>query len=52
VKSLGSEPNYDLYGIINHYGSLTGGHYMSVVKNVQTNEWFQYNDQKRSAVSE
>jgi len=24
---------YDLYGIVNHYGSMTGGHYTAYVKN-------------------
>jgi hypothetical protein len=26
-----------LYGIINHYGSINGGHYISFIKNERTN---------------
>lgn len=33
---------YDLYGVCNHSGSNLGGHYTSVVKNV--NEWYNFND--------
>ena len=30
---------YDLYGIVNHYGTMAGGHYMSTVRNECTGEW-------------
>ena len=35
---------YDLYGIINHYGSINGGHYISFIKNERTNQWWEYDD--------
>jgi hypothetical protein len=33
-----------LYGIINHYGSINGGHYISFIKNERTNQWWEYDD--------
>lgn len=35
---------YDLHGVINHYGSLYGGHYTALAKNSPTGKWFHYND--------
>lgn len=52
LKQTNSNFNYDLYGIINHYGTLTAGHYISIVKSLKTNEWYQYDDQKRTPISE
>jgi ubiquitin carboxyl-terminal hydrolase 4/11/15 len=43
---------YDLYGIINHYGSLGFGHYISTIKNFDENQWYQYDDSHRSQISE
>jgi ubiquitin C-terminal hydrolase len=43
---------YDLYGIINHYGSLSMGHYISVIKNLEDNKWYQYDDSHRALISE
>jgi len=43
---------YDLYGIINHYGSLSFGHYISVIKNLEDNHWYQYDDSHRSQITE
>lgn len=34
---------YDLYGICNHVGSATNGHYTSFVKNAN-GKWYHYND--------
>jgi len=41
--------NYELYGIINHTGSLNGGHYFSYVKSINskgefTDQWVSCND--------
>lgn len=35
---------YDLFGICNHIGGVSGGHYTAFVKN-STNKWLHYNDQ-------
>ena len=34
---------YDLYGVINHYGSIRGGHYTCIIKN-KDKEWILCND--------
>jgi len=34
---------YDLYGVCNHSGSVSGGHYTSFVKNANS-KWYHYND--------
>lgn len=34
---------YDLYGVCNHYGNVSGGHYTAIV-NVQGEEWLHFND--------
>ena len=33
---------YDLYGVVNHLGNLSGGHYYSIIE--QNNKWIKYND--------
>lgn len=35
---------YSLYGVIQHMGSLSGGHYVSFTKNPINNKWYYYND--------
>jgi ubiquitin carboxyl-terminal hydrolase 8 len=35
---------YDLYGVISHYGNLSGGHYIAYTKNELNNKWYKYND--------
>ena len=34
---------YDLYGVCNHYGGTSGGHYTSYVKNAN-GKWYEFND--------
>lgn len=34
---------YDLFGVVNHTGSLGGGHYYAFAKNYQNGEWYDYN---------
>ena len=41
-EHINHHPLYDLYGIVNHSGSLNGGHYYSVIK--QENAWIKYDD--------
>jgi len=41
---------YDLYGICNHVGGVTGGHYTSYVKNAD-NQWLHFNDRDVSIVN-
>eukprot|EP01028_Stygiella_incarcerata_P009083 TRINITY_DN4186_c0_g1_i1.p1 TRINITY_DN4186_c0_g1~~TRINITY_DN4186_c0_g1_i1.p1 ORF type:complete len:930 (+),score=139.89 TRINITY_DN4186_c0_g1_i1:295-2790(+) len=35
---------YDLYGISNHFGDLSGGHYVAHVKNHEDGKWYVCND--------
>jgi ubiquitin C-terminal hydrolase len=35
---------YDLYGVINHTGSLGGGHYTAKCFNHVHKKWFNFND--------
>ena len=39
-----SSYKYDLYGVCNHVGGVSGGHYTCFVKNV-SNNWVHYNDE-------
>jgi ubiquitin carboxyl-terminal hydrolase 8 len=34
---------YDLYGVCNHIGGVSGGHYTAIVRNIK-GEWIHYND--------
>jgi ubiquitin carboxyl-terminal hydrolase 8 len=38
--------SYNLYGIVNHSGSLSGGHYISYTKNIITGDWYEFNDSR------
>ena len=40
---------YDLYGVCNHSGSVSGGHYTAYVKNAD-NKWYHFNDTSVSEV--
>jgi ubiquitin carboxyl-terminal hydrolase 8 len=42
---------YELYGICNHIGGVTGGHYTAFVRNVD-NIWLHYNDKTVEIVGE
>ncbi|ARF09281.1 ubiquitin carboxyl-terminal hydrolase [Catovirus CTV1] len=35
---------YDLYGVVQHTGSLNGGHYIAHTKNPINNKWYEFND--------
>jgi len=43
---------YDLYGIVNHYGTLHGGHYTAFVKNPYKGSWNTFDDSKATNMSE
>ena len=42
---------YDLYGVCNHSGGVSGGHYTAHVKNANGN-WYNFNDTNVSRISE
>lgn len=51
---LGNEPGpykYELFSIMIHSGSASGGHYYAYIKEFDNGEWFCFNDQSVSPVS-
>eukprot|EP01061_Rhynchopus_euleeides_P023035 TRINITY_DN37559_c0_g1_i1.p1 TRINITY_DN37559_c0_g1~~TRINITY_DN37559_c0_g1_i1.p1 ORF type:complete len:447 (+),score=140.69 TRINITY_DN37559_c0_g1_i1:114-1454(+) len=44
-----SDTRYRLYGIVNHMGSLWGGHYTALAKDAKAAEWFLFDDSRVSA---
>lgn len=42
---------YDLFAIMIHSGSASGGHYYAYIKDFDNDEWFCFNDQNVSTVS-
>lgn len=42
---------YDLYGVVNHYGGLGGGHYTAYGKNHFDEKWYDFNDSSVSSAS-
>ena len=61
IDSLNMEPystnyfcnntDYELYGVINHFGATNGGHYTSYCKNIDK-QWYHYNDDSVSEIDE
>jgi Ubiquitin carboxyl-terminal hydrolase len=41
---------YDLYGVVNHHGSIGGGHYTACAREAKTDKWFEFDDSSVSAV--
>ncbi|KAG8325935.1 ubiquitin carboxyl-terminal hydrolase [Homalodisca vitripennis] len=42
---------YDLIGVCNHYGNLTGGHYTAYCRNFNDYKWYSYDDSVVSVIS-
>lgn len=42
---------YELFAIMIHSGSASGGHYYAYIKEFENNEWYCFNDQTVSPVS-
>lgn len=43
---------YELYGVINHYGDVGGGHYIAMTKNFIDGEWYFYDDSEVNKLKE
>ena len=43
-KNIVNHSKYNLFGVINHFGSLEYGHYTAFCKNYHDNNWYEYND--------
>jgi len=44
-------PTYDVFGIINHEGSLHSGHYTALSKSKELNSWIHFNDSRMRQVT-
>ncbi len=44
VEDIGADICYELYGVVNHYGSLHGGHYTADVMHYTSRQWFTCSD--------
>ena len=44
TKKLQIEAKYDLHGVVNHYGTLGFGHYVSFTRNPFDRKWYKYDD--------
>lgn len=49
-KNVHPDHQYRLYGLILHFGSLNGGHYIAVCYNYRSGQWIEYNDSRISIV--
>ncbi|KAJ8037771.1 Ubiquitin carboxyl-terminal hydrolase 43 [Holothuria leucospilota] len=52
TASQGQDCLYDLHGVCNHVGSLTGGHYTAYCKNPTNRMWYHFDDTKITLASE
>lgn len=39
---------YDLYGIVKHFGTLEGGHYVASCRNPHRGKWYKFDDNEVS----
>jgi len=46
------DPMYDLFAVVNHHGSLGGGHYTACGKNRIDSKWYKFNDSSCSNATE
>lgn len=52
LKKEGIETKYNLLGCVNHVGTLSYGHYTSIVLNHFDSKWYLYDDAKVSEANE
>ncbi|XP_063751827.1 putative ubiquitin carboxyl-terminal hydrolase 50 isoform X2 [Eleginops maclovinus] len=46
------DKTYTLYGMVNHYGSLRGGHYTATILSDEDKTWYEFNDAHVDKVEE
>lgn len=46
-----SDSRYMLYGVVNHYGTLEGGHYTAFSQNPTKYKWHRFDDQEVTQIS-
>lgn len=52
LSQQGIDTKYNLHGVVNHFGTLSYGHYTSMVVNPFDKKWYQYDDNKCSSMPE
>eukprot|EP00039_Didymoeca_costata_P012676 m.183615 g.183615 ORF g.183615 m.183615 type:complete len:1137 (+) comp15547_c0_seq2:255-3665(+) len=43
---------YDLYGVARHHGSIWGGHYTAFCRDIKSNKWQEFDDERVRTISE
>lgn len=43
---------YELYAIVNHFGTLLSGHYTAFCRNFLDSRWYEFNDSKVESIKE
>ena len=51
INRENKNPNYKLYAISSHTGTLDGGHYTASCRNPRLNRWFRFDDSKVEEIS-
>ena len=46
-----NDSRYQLYGVVNHYGTLEGGHYTAFSQNLNKYKWHRFDDQEVSQMN-
>ena len=46
ANSDDNDPKYDLYGVANHFGGMSGGHYTAYCQNSIDKHWYEFNDSR------
>lgn len=50
TEEAGGGAVYDLWGVVNHYGGLNGGHYTAFALNKDNSRWYDFSDDRVSLV--
>lgn len=45
------DQQFELYGVVNHYGEIDKGHYTACVKRPSDDQWFLYDDEKVTKIT-
>eukprot|EP00792_Barthelona_sp_PAP020_P000952 TRINITY_DN11597_c0_g1_i1.p1 TRINITY_DN11597_c0_g1~~TRINITY_DN11597_c0_g1_i1.p1 ORF type:complete len:790 (+),score=182.05 TRINITY_DN11597_c0_g1_i1:38-2407(+) len=52
ATKLNNNFKYDLFGVIQHGGTLSDGHYIGIAKNSIDNQWYEFNDSLVSSTND
>jgi len=52
LQDSNSKPVYDLFGVSNHLGGLSGGHYTAFIKSKNDSEWYKLDDNRSQLVQD